>query len=175
MDHTLVIKLTSEDGSGSPIGLVESPPMLWLTLKERNPGFSWSYPPVVSEVEQFGYGLFEWVQDPSWDIQYDKNNYTKSYRPEGVTKHNDGVWRLTWTQIDATTEEIEKRTNDEKLKITSLRNRLLKLSDFSQIADAPDYVKAKQSEWNTYRQALRDLPSQQGFPWEVTIPTKPSK
>jgi hypothetical protein len=27
--------------------------------------------------------------------------------------------------------------------------------------------------WATYRQALRDVPSQAGFPWEVQWPTQP--
>tara|TARA_A100001234_G_scaffold26979_1_gene21082 strand:+ start:700 stop:981 length:282 start_codon:yes stop_codon:yes gene_type:complete len=29
-------------------------------------------------------------------------------------------------------------------------------------------------EWRTYRQALRDIPEQSGFPNDVTWPTKPS-
>lgn len=29
-------------------------------------------------------------------------------------------------------------------------------------------------EWKDYCQALRDVPSQEGFPWEITWPTKPS-
>jgi len=29
-------------------------------------------------------------------------------------------------------------------------------------------------EWKTYRQALRDIPSQEGFSNSVTWPTKPS-
>jgi hypothetical protein len=174
----LVIKLTSEDGSGEPIGEVESPPMLWLTLKERNPGFSWSYPPIASEVEQFGYGLFEWNEEPrseDFRIPYTKDTYTKSYKREGLVKHSDNVWRPTWTQIEATQEEINQRTQFEKERLIRDRNRSLRQSDFSQGLDAPDYVKTKQSEWNTYRQALRDLPTQAGFPWDIAMPVKPTK
>jgi hypothetical protein len=188
MDHTLVIKLTSEDGSGSPIGLVESPPMLFLTLKERNPGFSWSVPAVASEVEQFGYGLFEWAGEPQPQnyspdpndkdfirCPWTKDTYTKSYRSDGVTKHSDNVWRPTFTQIDASAEEIEQRTDLRLLEVLRVRNRGLNQSDFVFLPDAPDYVKAKLSEWETYRQALRDLPSQAGYPWDITMPVKPSK
>jgi len=28
-------------------------------------------------------------------------------------------------------------------------------------------------EWSTYRQALRDITEQEGFPYQVTWPTKP--
>lgn len=44
----------------------------------------------------------------------------------------------------------------------------------------PDYPMSEQQrqEWATYRQALRDLPEQEGFPWDGAIegapwPTKP--
>lgn len=30
-------------------------------------------------------------------------------------------------------------------------------------------------EWATYRQALRDLPKQEGFPLNITFPTKPGE
>jgi hypothetical protein len=46
---------------------------------------------------------------------------------------------------------------------------LLKESDWTQVADAP----VDQSAWADYRQALRDVPQQSGFPQEVVWPTKP--
>ena len=49
------------------------------------------------------------------------------------------------------------------------RDDLLSSSDWTQIADAP----VDQSAWATYRQALRDVPAQSGFPQNVTWPTKP--
>ena len=48
------------------------------------------------------------------------------------------------------------------------RDLLLKLSD-SHVW--PDYVT---DEWRTFRQALRDVPQQAGFPTSVTWPTEPS-
>ena len=50
---------------------------------------------------------------------------------------------------------------DNTLKLTE--------SDWTQVADAP----VDQAAWATYRQALRDIPSQAGFPNEVTWPTEP--
>lgn len=49
------------------------------------------------------------------------------------------------------------------------RNDKLTASDWTQVADAP----VDQEAWAAYRQALRDLPSQEGFPNEVTWPTEP--
>jgi hypothetical protein len=170
MDQQLVIKLTSGDGNGVPVGLVESPPMLYTNFKALYPTVTFSEKATALETEPYWYGVYEWANVPTEQLPH-----TQSYKDVGLTKHEDGIWRDTFVVRDATPEEITERTEIEKNRILRLRNKELRYSDFSQVADAPDYVKAKLSEWNAYRQALRDLPSQQGFPWEVTIPTKPSK
>lgn len=53
--------------------------------------------------------------------------------------------------------------------IRSERNALLSASDWTQIADAP----VDKTAWATYRQALRDIPTQAGFPNNITWPVKP--
>ncbi len=50
------------------------------------------------------------------------------------------------------------------------RKRLLAESDWTQVADAP----VDQAAWATYRQALRDVTGQAGFPHEVDWPEPPS-
>ena len=49
------------------------------------------------------------------------------------------------------------------------RTQLLKDSDWTQIADST----ADKAVWATYRQALRDITAQSGFPWTITWPTQP--
>ena len=49
----------------------------------------------------------------------------------------------------------------------------LKESDWTQMADSP-LTAEKKAEWATYRQALRDISSAEGFPHNVTWPTEPS-
>jgi hypothetical protein len=51
----------------------------------------------------------------------------------------------------------------------SRRDLLLAASDFSQLADAP----VDKEAWATYRQALRDVPEQKGFPNTITWPVRP--
>ena len=53
--------------------------------------------------------------------------------------------------------------------VRSLRTRMLKDSDWTQIADST----ADKTAWATYRQALRNVPGQTGFPWTITWPTQP--
>ena len=50
------------------------------------------------------------------------------------------------------------------------RDNLLSISDWTQVDDSP----VDKSAWTTYRQALRDIPAQSGFPTNVTWPTKPT-
>lgn len=52
----------------------------------------------------------------------------------------------------------------------AFRNRLLTTSDWTQVADAP----VDQAAWAVYRQALRDVPSQPGFPETIDWPAAPS-
>ena len=49
------------------------------------------------------------------------------------------------------------------------RNKKLTSCDWTQVADA----QVDQEAWATYRQALRDIPSQEGFPNTINWPTEP--
>lgn len=49
------------------------------------------------------------------------------------------------------------------------RNKLLSETDWTQIADAP----VDKDAWAVYRQSLRDVPTQEGFPLNIDWPIKP--
>lgn len=53
--------------------------------------------------------------------------------------------------------------------VRSKRNQLLADSDWTQIPDAP----VDQAAWKLYRQELRDVTNQSGFPTTVVWPVKP--
>ena len=69
-------------------------------------------------------------------------------------------WRVHWTP--------ERLPNAGK-NVREERDRLLSQSDWTQLADA----QVDKSAWAAYRQALRDIPAQPGFPFEVVWPVKP--
>jgi len=52
------------------------------------------------------------------------------------------------------------------------RNDLLRATDHTQLPDNP-LDESQQAEMSSYRQQLRDLPTQECLPWEVVWPTKP--
>lgn len=58
-------------------------------------------------------------------------------------------------------------------EVNATRRQLLADSDWTQLADAPIDA-GKKIEWQVYRQALRDIPSQSGFPGSVNWPVQPT-
>lgn len=54
-----------------------------------------------------------------------------------------------------------------------VRDTLLAKSDWTQSPDSP-LTDAKKAEWAIYRQALRDVPDQSGFPTDFRWPVQPS-
>jgi hypothetical protein len=62
-------------------------------------------------------------------------------------------------------------TTDELAAIArAKRNALLAETDWIQAADVPQATK---DLWAPYRQALRDVPEQSGFPTDIVWPVKP--
>jgi hypothetical protein len=54
--------------------------------------------------------------------------------------------------------------------VKTKRNRLLHDSDWTQM---PDVLLATKAAWATYRQELRDITEQSGYPTEIIWPTPP--
>jgi hypothetical protein len=80
-----------------------------------------------------------------------------------------GSWIIEWNVISKTNEEIA--AYDQKVIdfIKTERNRLLSETDWMALSDNTLTL-----EWINYRQALRDVPQQSGFPYNVVWPTRPS-
>ena len=73
-------------------------------------------------------------------------------------------------QVEFLTEdEIALATSSKASQMRSNRNRLLAECDWTQISDAT----VDKVIWATYRQELRDISSQESFPWTITWPTQP--
>jgi len=70
--------------------------------------------------------------------------------------------------------EIEQYVPPSTEELTSIirgkRDYLLSSSDWTQFSDVPDAIK---TSYISYRQALRDIPQQSGFPTNITWPVKP--
>jgi hypothetical protein len=79
-------------------------------------------------------------------------------------------WNQVFSVRNMTEEELQKRNSDQADQIRIDRNRLLVESDWTQLPDVPQATK---DLWAPYRQALRDMPHQSGFPTSIVWPTSP--
>lgn len=131
-------------------------------LRADNPHTS--FPLQMGEEELAAWGVFE-VETQSPPAF---NEQTESLEPAAPALV-DGRWVRKWITSLAPAEEVERRTTEQARIIRSERNRLLASTDFSQL---PDFAGGSQSQaaLAEYRQALRGLPQQSGFPWAVVWP-----
>jgi hypothetical protein len=93
---------------------------------------------------------------------------------EGTPALVDNTWTQTWVQSDKyTAEELTaynaKKEVDKRQEVRNVRTSLLNKCDWTQVADAP----VDKAAWATYRQALRDVTEQAGFPCAVEWPMAP--
>lgn len=58
---------------------------------------------------------------------------------------------------------------EQAKSVRATRGEKLKDCDWTQVADAP----VDKEVWAAYRQALRDVTGQEGFPWTITWPEQP--
>jgi hypothetical protein len=99
--------------------------------------------------------------------QAQPTRYQTSYR-DGV-QQIDGAWYTQYSVADMDADAIATKDAEQAKVVRGQRNTKLAESDWTQLADSA----VDKSVWATYRQALRDVPSQTGFPWDVTWPTQP--
>lgn len=131
-------------------------------LRQDNPQVS--FPQVIPDATLAEYDVF-----PCTPVQYPGADYLHNVQ-EGPAALIDGAWTQTWRITDASAEEITQRTANEAAAVREQRNIKLSASDWTQVADAP----VNSLAWANYRQALRDLPGQPGFPWDVIWPSEPT-
>lgn len=62
---------------------------------------------------------------------------------------------------------------EQAKSVRTQRGEKLKDSDWTQVADALLDAPVTKTAWAEYRQALRDVTNQEGFPWTITWPEQP--
>lgn len=86
----------------------------------------------------------------------------------------DGFENIPFTDEEQTAWEEHEAGRDAQLliykaeRMRTERNRLLRETDYAALPDTPEIS----NEMKAYRQALRDLPAQAGFP-NIDFPERP--
>lgn len=98
-----------------------------------------------------------------------KTNTTKFVDYTFVVENNEVV---QYENIrEKTPEEIQEETDKQWIKMRAERNKLLFISDWTQLSDSP-LTNEKKQDWQTYRQQLRDVTNQTD-PFNIIWPIKP--
>ena len=81
----------------------------------------------------------------------------------------DGKWYTKYSVSDMNQEAKDALDTTQAEAVRKQRTEKLAESDWTQVADAP----VDKTAWAAYRQALRDITAQAGFPWTITWPDAP--
>jgi len=129
-------------------------PDIQRTIGDVQYPFGWFADPA----ERAKIGVIE-VADP---VKPDESLFTSVENPDG-----------SYTATPRTADDIAAynavKDAEKANSVRKIRNLKLTETDWTQVADAP----VDKAIWATYRQALRDITSQSGFPWTITWPDAP--
>jgi hypothetical protein len=150
---TLFIKLENDSAVGYPIAETNFLQLFPLITFPRE------Y--TADVVEPFGYGIFDFTNAPICD-RYEK---AVELTP---TRNQFGIWTQTW--------QVLQMNDDEKLAEDAMKQREVRSERARRLAETDwrfrsDLVVSQ--AWVDYCQALRDVPTQAGFPWDIQWPAQP--
>jgi len=159
------------------VKLATGTPKTKVQLRNENKHMSLPESWTDATLESLGVARVQSVSQPSANTTHVPVN-------DGV-EQVDGVWRQKWVMQARFTEYTDANNNvitvqsqadayqqslddTEAAKVRATRDTLLAETDFYALSDV-----TMSAEMTTYRQALRDVPSQAGFPYTITWPDKP--
>jgi hypothetical protein len=149
-------------------GVVEKFPYTQSDLLQDHPDTS--FPQNMSDRVLEAHGMYKvrLLPEPSCDPVTQKA--VKNDLPELSEYQTE--WVLGWHIRQKTDEEKAQYLSHLANQAVSLRNQLLQDSDWI-VAVAYEKGDPVSPAWAEYRQALRDVPQQEGFPVDIIWPTKP--
>ena len=126
-------------------------------LREDNPTIS--FPKSIPDTLAASYDVYPYTfaNEPSYDM------FTQDLTEGSFTQDEDGNWTLGYTVQNKPQDDAERSIRME-------RDKRLFETDYLALSD-----NTLTSAMSTYRQALRDVTAQSGFPFSVVWPTKPSE
>ena len=117
--------------------------------------------------------VFEGAQATGGTVyQYSMRSGVEQVDGKWYTKYILGPVFANTEDATAVEQEAAYKAQKDAEFATNARNQrdtLLTQTDWTQVADAP----VDKAAWAAYRQALRDVPQQAGFPVTITWPEKP--
>lgn len=154
----MFIKVENGKAIGSPFTLT--------TLLNEVKNVSFPLPVTTEMIAPYGYAVYEET------VKLDDKDHFVVFEDEPELINE--VFKQKWSYREMTENELQEETKIKADKVRFERNKLLFECDWTQLLDCvlDDEMKTK---WILYRQQLRDISNQAGFPWNVTFPSVPTK
>ena len=147
------------------VRIVNGTPVSYTITKLLEDESGTSFPALISDELLESFDIFRVTIDSKPATTYQQNALLQS------PVFEDGHWVQHWNIVTVSEQEaqlnLERKTND----VRDERNRYLQDSDWTQGKDIPDSIS---NLWKQYRQDLRDLTNQSGFPFDVIFPDRPA-
>ena len=131
-------------------------------LRRDNPNTSFPKTPSAEILEKFSIYPCDQEPQPLFDDR------TQLIEDGGIIQDETGKWVKTWNIIQKTQEELDAWIATKEAEVRNKRNYLLTETDYLALSD-----NTLTPEMATYRQELRDITNQAGFPENVEWPVKP--
>jgi hypothetical protein len=148
-------------------GQVEQFPYTLGDLRRDNP--QTSFPKKIGDAILASYGIYHVMPDaqPEHDalvqtvVRDDQPHRETAVDEDTGDTYETGRWVIGFTVVNKPQDQAETAVRNQ-------RNRLLSDTDWMALSD-----NTMTPAWASYRQALRDITEQAGFPYSVVWPTKP--
>lgn len=145
-------------------GTVAQYPYSFANVRAANPNTSFPAEVDDATMESFGAYRVYFVTPPAFD---ERTQELVEITPVFSAAGN------RWTQVfevrNLSAEQVQQKIDTQATAMRYERNTRLSASDWTQVADAP----VDKAVWAAYRQELRDITKQAGFPWDVQWPVEP--
>jgi hypothetical protein len=156
---SMLIRVENDLAVGSPIAENQ-----FLGIFSRT---SFPIPLTYETVKEYGYALFRDSKSPT------PGRY-EVVEPDNPVKVTEGIWERGWLVRPMTADERETKDAEQAQIVRLQRNSKLGMSDWTQFTDSPLDEEAKLA-WALYREELRAVTTQPGFPWDVEWPISPAE
>lgn len=143
-------------------GAVDKFPYTVGQLRHDNPNTS--FPKQIPDETLLEFGMVPVTEVPA--PEFDPMTHFAEWGPVPVLQ--EGSWVLLPTVREYSEEQIAERDAAKAAEVRSQRDRLLAETDWMALSDV-----TMSPEMADYRQALRDITDQVGFPHTVEWPVKP--
>jgi len=143
-------------------GSVDQFPYTVGQLRRDNPNTSFPKRVTDEMLAEYGVVPVTYTDAPTY------NERTQKAAQDSAPALVNGAWTIGWQVANKTTEELAQQDAEQAKSVRAERDSKLAATDWRFRSDM-----TPSQAWVNYCQALRDVPSQQNFPWAVEWPTQP--